>query len=131
MLTLTRRIKAETAELFAVKEGRRLLLAECKPELEIYEDTQKISVLGCKTCKVRRSKLLSVVCFKPDITREADADFLQSVSRFEMQADVQRSDGIFERFFFDTIIPTDIDFHGEWRFEVPDSHDTATRLMSI
>ena len=45
-------------------------------------------------------------------------ELLRRVSRFELFADVLRSDGVIENIRFDSLIPDEIDLDGDWVFEI-------------
>lgn len=130
MQTLIKTLCAESGELYAVIDGRRILLATCRPVVEVYEHTVAIPLLGAKSYGVKSYHSAIALCPDPETTRDVDADYLRSVTRFELSADIQRSDGIFERFRFD-LIPEDIVIGGTWRFEVNGSPDTINKLLLI
>lgn len=131
MQTLIKTLCAENGELYAVTDGRRIQLAKCRPRLEIYEHTVAVPLLGAKSYGVKSYHSAIALCPDPETTREVDADYLRSISRFELSADIQRSDGIFERIRFDNLIPEEINLCGTWRFEVNGSPDIINKLLSI
>lgn len=128
MQTLIKTIHAESGELYAVIDGRRILLARCRPVVEVYEHTVTVPLLGAKSYGVKNYHSAIALCPDPGTTREVDAEYLRSISRFELTTDIQRSDGVFERIRFD-LTPEEIDLCGTWRFDVDGSPDTINKLL--
>ncbi len=54
---------------------------------------------------------------------------MQTVARFELSADMQRTDGVFENLIFDTLIPREIDLDGDWVFETAEQPDAFKKLI--
>ena len=52
-----------------------------------------------------------------EYTRDVDEKFLRTVSQFELSADIQRVDGVFENIIFDGLYPVEIDLDIDWIFE--------------
>jgi hypothetical protein len=131
MRTLIKTLSSENGEIYAVTDGRRVLLARCKPKIEIYEHSRAIGVLGSRDGRVKTHANAVVICPDPDATREIDADFLRAVSRFELIADIQRGDGVFERIVFDALAPDEIDLGGDWIFELVGSAGIIRKLTAL
>lgn len=131
MQTLIKTLRAEKGELYAVIDERRILLAKCRPVVEVYEHTVTVPLLGAKSYGVKSHHSAIALCPDPETTREVDAEYLRSISRFELTTDIQRSDGIFERFRFDCLTPEDIVIGGTWRFDVSGSPESINKLLLI
>lgn len=131
MQILLKTLTGENGELFAIANDRRLLLAKCRPCIEIYEHSQKINTLGQLSGKIKTYHSSIVICSDRTMTREADADFLQQVSRFEFVGDFQREDGIFERIRFDNLAPDELDLCGDWKFSVIGQMDITNKLITF
>ncbi len=129
MQTLIKTVFAERGELYAIKNGNRILVSRCEPKLEFYEYSQKINVLGSRSYEVKTRKVVLVICLLPETTREINAEYLQSVSRFEVKTDIQRADGIFERLYLDNLMPNEIDLQGDWIFEVLGSIEPIKKYL--
>lgn len=128
---LVKTLVCEKGELFGIINGRRILLAKCKPRLEIMENSQQVNSIGVQGYNVKKRYVTLVLCKEPQTTREVDVDFLRTVTRFEMSADVQRTDGIFENIVFDSILPDEIELDGNWKFQVIGQEDLAKKLLVI
>ncbi len=107
----------ENGKLYVTTQGRRILLAECLPKIEIYEHVTEIPVLGRQSYTVKKRHISIVICSDMEYTREADEKFLRTVSQFEVSADIQRADGVFENIIFDNLYPVEIDLDVDWTFE--------------
>jgi len=68
--------------------------------------------------KVKTHKSITTICRNLEFTREVDIEFLKSASRFEIMANIQRTDGIFERITFENINPVEIDLCSDWSFNI-------------
>lgn len=128
MRTLIKTLCAESGELYAVIDGRRILLAKCRPVVEVYEHTVTVPLLGAKSYGVKSYHSAIALCPDPETTRDVAADYFRGVTRFELSADIQRSDGIFERIRFD-LTPEEIDLCGTWRFGVDGSPEIINKLL--
>ncbi len=131
MERLIKTILCERGELYNIIGVQRLLLARCEPKLEIYEHSQSIPILGRKSYDVKRLRAVLVLCGEPEFTRAVDEEYLAKITRFELVADIQRSDGVFESMKFDNILPVEIWLDGDWTFEITDSSKLARRLLDI
>ena len=54
-----------------------------------------------------------------EFTREVDIEYLQRVTAFDLTAQVQRADGVFEVITFNNIEPESINPDGDWVFNAP------------
>jgi hypothetical protein len=130
METLIKTLYGENGELYTTAKGRRILLTRVVPKFELYEHTTSVPVLGKIGYGVKTRRFTLVICPGENTTRAVDADFLRSVSRFDLVVDMQREDGIFERMKFDGLIPQEIDLDGDWVFE-SDNADMVKKLLEF
>ena len=122
-------IPCERGELFYIRSGRRILLANCEPAIQIYEHTDRIAALGGYGLKHIYAAL--VLCGEPKLTREVDKAFLDKVESFDLTTDIQRKDGAFEVLHFVNISPEKIDLEGEWTFSLHERQETLRRLLTL
>lgn len=129
MKRLVKTLIGENGQLYTVQNGNRVLLANCIPQLEIYEEVTYIPALGVGA-KVKKRHISLVLCGEPELTREVDVNFFKEAMRFDLSADFQRTDGVFETLFFDALIPEEIDLDGDWIFWVQDNQQVLKRLLT-
>lgn len=122
-------LQCERGELFYVKAGRRVLLANCTPMLKIYEHTDQVHAVG--GCGVKRIHAALVLCEDPEFTRPVDTAFLDSVECFDLTADIQCKNGVFEVFHFRNIQPHSIELEGEWVFALNEKPELFRRLLTL
>lgn len=127
---LIRTLRLEEGKLYGTVGDQRIALACCEPRVEIYEHRQDIPVVNRHSYGVKKIHAAIVLCPTPETTRIVDAEYLSRVSRFELSADIQRQDGIFEALRLD-LEPTEIDLDGDWTFELSGSSELIKRLLSI
>lgn len=127
---LIKRLPFENGELYAVRNNRRFLLAGCTPVIEIYSHETAIPRLGA-SAGVRSYRAVLAICGDMDYTRRVDAEYIEGIDRFELTADIQRRDGVFERMSFNSIEPNEIDLFGDWIFDVQCERETISRLLKI
>ncbi len=118
-------IPCERGELFYISSGRRVLLAECNAKLEIYEH----ATLGGSG--VKRIYAALVVCSGAEFTRHVDDAFLEAADGFDLSADIQRKDGIFEAFYFRNMQPEEINIGGEWIFSPNEKQELYRKLLEL
>ncbi len=111
MRTLIKTIKLYNCKLYQMMNGDRYLFADIDARLEVYEDSHEVSILGERTCKVRKQKISLVIC--SDVNKDFDEKAV-----YQITGDILRTDGIYERLYFDSPIPVEIDLDGDWVFEV-------------
>lgn len=126
---LVKRIPFENGNLYGIVDGKRLLLAECKPEAEIYESVTEIRTIGSRGYPVKRHLAGLVLCPTP-VAVEFTEELFQRISCFDLSADYLREDGIFESVCFNNLIPHEIDLDGDWEFEIPD-YSLLIKLVGI
>lgn len=131
MKRLLKTLHLENGELYATISNNRVLFANCKLKIEIYENVHNIRAVGINGYKVRKRNITIVLCNKMEFSRNVDIELFNKITRFELLADIQRKDGIFERLIFDDLIPNDLDLDGEWSFEVSQCSDIVNRLLDI
>jgi len=82
--------------------------------------------------KLKTYYIVLVACARPEPTRNIDAEFLRTVSRFEFTGDFQRQDGIFERIRLDNLhVADELDLCGDWVFEVNGPTDLTKKLLAL
>lgn len=122
-------LQCERGELFYIATGRRILLANCTPCIEIYEHTSQVSAIGGGGMKRIHAAL--ALCGAPDFTRVVDEAFLKKVDSFDLSADIQRSDGVFEVFHFRNMPLREIAHDGEWIFELNEKQELLRKLLTL
>ncbi len=128
---LIKTIQLEHGELYGIVGGRRILLAKCEPRAEILEHSTNVPILGAQSYQVKKRHIGIVLCPSPDTAGEIDETYLQAVTHFELSADLQRTDGIFENVLFDTLIPREIDLDGDWTFGLPERTELLKKLLKL
>lgn len=128
---LIKTIGLENGRLYCVVGAKRFCLAECEPKIEIYEHSTHVNSVGAMRYSVKKRHITIVLCENPELTREVDEEFFRGVIRFELTADMQRTDGVFEVIRLDNLIPNEIDLDGEWQFELAGQNDIVKHLLEI
>lgn len=128
MITLLNTLFSEKGELFSIGQGRRMLLAHCKPEIKIYEKTARVPVLGEAGRKEKSTRFTVALCGDMEFTRDDVGEFQRRVERYELTADLPRNDGIVERFYFHNIFLEEINAEGEWEFELKVTEEQRKKL---
>lgn len=129
MKRLLMTIPCEHGELFYISSGRRILLAECAANLEIYEHTSQVKAIGCVGVKRIYAEL--ALCDAAEFTRPVDDAFLNIVDCFDLSADIQRQDGVFEAFHFRNIQPEEFDTEGKWVFSLNEKQELYRKLLTL
>lgn len=122
-------LPSEHGELFYVTAGRRVLLANCTPRIEIYEHASEFSTIG--GTGIKRIYAALTLCGKPAFTRPVDEAFLKKVDSFDLSSDIQRKDGIYEVFHFRNIQPHNIEIDGEWVFALNEKQELLRKLLTL
>ena len=126
---LIKRIPFESGNLYGIVDGKRLLLAKCKPEAEVYESVTEIHSIASQGYSVKKRMAGLVFCPTP-VAVEFTEELFRKISCFDLSADYLREDGILENVCFNNLIPHEIDLDGDWKFEIPD-YSLLKRLAGI
>ena len=122
-------LPCERGELYYTASGRRILLARCEPEIQIYENSAPVPAPS--GMDVRFYHAVVVLHAETDYTRPVDAGFLRTAEGFELAADIQRRDGVFERFAFYGLQPEEIDLNGTWTLALQEPQERIQRLLEL
>ena len=87
-------------------------------------------VLGRQSYTVKKRHISIVICSDMEYTRDVDEKFLRTVSQFELSADIQREDGVFENIVFDSLYPVEIDLDIDWIFET-ENQTLIRKLLEV
>lgn len=128
--TLIKTLNLEKGKLYGEINGRRICMAECEPMLEIYEHNTTVPFVGRVSYAIKKHHI-TIICDNMQQTNDIDEKILSSVSRYSILTDIWRKDGIFESITFDTIIPTEIDLDGTWKFEADVDARLLKKLMQL
>lgn len=129
MKRLVKTLIGANGRFYVVRNWSRMLLAQYVPKIEIYEESEPIQIMGTNgMIKKRRASL--VLCGEAELTREVNMEFFRMVTGFDLSADFQRTDGVFETLFFDALIQEEIDLDGDWTFWMRDDPDVLKRLLT-
>ena len=128
---LVKTITCGNGNLYSITGGRRILLATCRPRIEVTEKSVNVKSIGVNGFNVKKNYITRVLCGTPELTRELDMDFWNTVTSFGIETDIQRTDGIFEKIYFDNAIPREIDLDSDWVFEVTGQPGLAKKLLGI
>ena len=81
--------------------------------------------------QVKSYHVAITLCENMDFTRDAEIAFLETVTDFELVADIQRSDGIFEQMVFKRLTPEEINLGETWKFEVSGQLELIKKLLAL
>lgn len=96
METIIKTIPADNGSLYAICGNDRYLMAKCRAEIQIAEDSKVVPALGSGKVIAGRHALLMITFAHKDV-RTIDAD---TIDRIGFQGDLLRKDGRFERMNF-------------------------------
>ena len=127
--TLLKTIPLSDGRLYATADGMRCLLASTVPVLEVYENETTVPILG-KGRQIKKMSYSLVLCKDSEFTREVDNEYLKNITAFDLTAQAQREDGIFEVIRFNNLDLESIEPNGEWVFNAVLS-DRVRALLKI
>ncbi|MBQ6163928.1 MAG: hypothetical protein IJK23_05590 [Clostridia bacterium] len=126
MKKIIKTIYADNGKLYATASGRRGLLAECTPKIEIIEESHLVKTVGGSAYPVKKIFASVVICGDMEYERDVDLAYLKTVTDYALTMDVTRRDGIAEEIQFVSLIPVEITLDDRWIFELG-VHDPLTR----
>lgn len=111
--------RLQSGELYAIVDGGRYKLANCKPTIEVYESEQKLKLKGKTTeYTVKSYRAALVICEELTLTRNVDIAHLEQISDFDIKLDLPRKDGTVLERVFQSIVPETINLNGSWVFDM-------------
>lgn len=124
--TLIKSLEGTNGHIYGVSKGRRVQIASCDMNIEVWEDAGKIPILNASG----KSKKYRIALILPyNINGELSPDELAH-KRIEIEADIVRLDGGYERMFFEEFTTVELDTAGEWVFETDDI-EIIKKLLAI
>ena len=117
---LVKTIMCDNGDLYGTVNGQRILLAKCRPKIEILELEF-----------IKNNYQTHILCGIPEFTRKPDCDFLDVYTIFGIETDIQHTDGTFERIYIDDIAPLEIDPDGEWVFTVLFQPELTNKFLLV
>ena len=127
--TLLKTIPLSDGRLYATADGMRCLLASTVPVLEVYEKEIAVPIMG-RGRTVKKTAYSLILCKDNEFTREVDNEYLKNITAFDLTAQAQREDGIFEVIRFNNLDLESIEPNGEWVFNTVLS-DRVRALLKI
>ena len=127
--TLLQTIPLSDGELYATTDNRRCLLSTTVPVLEVYEKEIAVPIMG-RGRTVKKTAYSLILCKDNEFTREVDNEYLKNITAFDLTAQAQREDGIFEVIRFNNLDLESIEPNGEWVFNTVLS-DRVRALLKI
>lgn len=127
--TLLQTIPLSDGELYATTDNRRCLLSTTVPVLEVYEKEIAVPIMG-RGRTVKKTAYSLILCKDNEFTREVDNEYLKNITAFDLTAQAQREDGIFEVIRFNNLDLESIEPNGEWVFNAVLS-DRVRALLKI
>lgn len=127
--TRIKSIDTENGTIYVVRNGLRSVIARSDITIHVYENATTIPVLG-KGYDVKRRYVTIAVSSDAEYTREVDEEYLRSISQFDITAEIERPDGVFERLILNNVLPIEINLDGDWIFELPHMPKTLAVLLN-
>jgi hypothetical protein len=129
--TIIKSLKPENAEIHAVSNGSRFLLARCNATLDIIESKNSINTTDGATQVVSANRQVTLRCADIDTTRNADDNYLMGLSGFDFVGDIQRKDGVFKRFNLNVLLEEVDRYNNEWVFHINATMELLKELTDI
>ena len=127
MQTLIKTIQGKSGEIYGLTKGRRIPVAKCAFEIEVYKRETNTPILGVVGYEVKVRYDAEV---NGDMT-DGDPKLLTEIPFFEIKGDLQRSDGTYEVFYFEHIQNLEIDtLNDTWSFNISDK-ETIKKLIAL
>ncbi|WP_138159779.1 hypothetical protein [Peptoniphilus catoniae] len=109
--TLIKSLSADEGKLYIVRDGNRDFEIINNIEINLYEEKEYINRLGSKNTTVITNNISLVLTEPLDNIAKVD-------DCFSLEVDLKRNDGIYERVYFNNLIPLNIYPNERWEFEV-------------
>jgi hypothetical protein len=122
-------IHGENGELFVLSNEQRLFLAKCRPKITIYERATQVNALGVIGHKEKIYHCAVVLCADKEVYRKVDNDFIRTVKKVELQFEMRNKRSVIEQVKLDGLRCEDLNYAGDWEFEVDLSGEEAARLL--
>ncbi len=130
MKRIIKTLQAINGKMYVVMAGRRLLLFECSAEIELLEESVNVPVLG-KGNIIKSRNVALLITFNQLPSFEVDEN---SLSGFDFEGDVLKSDGCYETLVFSNcLLVDDLDLTagGQCRFKLQCTPAMINKLRMI
>lgn len=124
-------IKPEKGEIFVVTDGKRMKLADCKPEIDIVQKSTYLNALNANGYVVRRVLMSVVLCLDNQTALDFFDDFFSRAERFELSFETEKNIGEYVKITLKNLRVNSIDLYkNEWEFFTDDKND-IDKLLTI
>ena len=121
---LIKSITCENGKLYVIRDGRRLTLANCKFDLEIYQISYDIEIMNKKTYDVKDIKTVLAISYDRHFEEKVDIDYINSIEAFEAGFEMHIKDKEFLKFNIKELSPITVDLYEDiWSFELTNRDD--------
>lgn len=117
-------ITCEYGKLYAIRDGKRLTLANCKFDLEIYQISYDVEIMNKKSYDVKDIKTVLAISYDRNFEEKVDIDYINSIEAFEASFEIHIKDKEYIKFNIEELSPITVDlYEEEWIFELTNRED--------
>lgn len=129
MTELVKTIDGYSCEVYGVSGTRRIKAGTAVPEIEVYEETIKVSTAGTMSIRYKQTFMSIVICPDPEMSEGMTADKVRKLTSFDLVLKVQRNDDVIVPINLHDVMDAEISDE-KWRFTI--SHnETVKNFLAI
>lgn len=111
-------ISCSNGTLFGAIGSQRRVLAECEPVIEVYRQSNPITVLGRTSHALKSYHIGIILCGGVSFAPGVDYSLIPRVSGYDMTTEVLLEGNILKQISLSELYPELIDPRGQWEFSM-------------
>lgn len=129
MKRLIKSIQGEKCEVYAISHHDRVLVGTAVPEVEVYENSTEVKIIGSGGVHYKTTAFSVVLCPDPEMAAGMTEKLLQGLSAFDLALSLPRSDGVFVPVTVYGVSDADLS-PDRWEFSIRDP-ETVRKFLTL
>lgn len=129
MKKLIKAIVGQDCEIYAISHHNRLMVGKATPNVEVYENSQKVPTIGNNQIQYKNTYFSIVICPNTDMDKAITEDILKDLKEFELLMYLPDKRGILVPFNLYGVNVAELS-DKQWIFDITDK-ETVNKLLAL
>ena len=129
MKKLIKAIVGQDCEIYAISHHNRLMVGKATPNVEVYENSQKVPTIGNNQIQYKNTYFSIVICPNTDMDKAITEDILKDLKEFELLMYLPDKKGVLVPFNLYGVNVAELS-DKQWIFDITDK-ETVNKLLAL
>lgn len=129
MTELIKTISGYSCDVYTITGSDRTQVGTATPQVEVYEQSTRVPILGAHGINYKRTYLSVVICPDPEMSDGITIDNIKRITSFDLVLKLRRNDGVIVPVNLLDVVDADIS-DDEWRFTITNP-DSVKRIVAM